>query len=396
MDYQRKNINGLTLIYEKRNLPITSIIIGCKVGSGYENEKIKGISHFLEHAVFKGTKNRSQYEITKSIEKIGGTLNAFTSYNMTAFYAKVPSKHFDKTFDILSDIVQNPIFPEEEIKKERKVILEEIKMNHDDPISFLYRKVFECLYKKPFGLPIIGNKKSLLNIDRKKLIRWQKNYSKDNMIIVVIGNKDIDKVEEICKEKIITKNKYKLKEFKVEKICKNFIEKRKNLKQAHLAFSIHLPTPNNKNFYANKIINSILGVGMSSWLFQEIREKRGLAYATHSNIEYEKNFSHLLIYIGTSKENVKECNKIVEELIKKLKYLEKKDIEEAKEQVIGDFELRREDSLNSGLNILLYESFGKYEEYYKFKEKIEEVNKDNIKNALKESIGISKVFILPK
>lgn len=397
MEYLRKNLDGLTLIYEKRHLPVTSIVIASKVGGGHENEKIKGISHFVEHMIFKGTKKRNQYEITKTIEKMGGEINAFTAHELTAFYSKIPSKNFFEVFDILADITQNPVFPEKEIKKERKVILEEIKLNHDDPKRFLYKKVFECLYKKPFGLPIIGTKKSLLRINRKKILEWhKKNYSKNNFIITIVGNNDIKEIEEAYREKIIIKNKLAVKKLKVEKICKNFLERRKNLKQAHLAFSIHLPNAQSNYFYANKIINSILGVGMSSWLFQEIREKRGLAYAAKSELNCGKDFSYLLIYVGTAKENIKKCSEIVEKLIKKLKYIEKSEIKEAKEQVIGNFELEKEDSLNSAIKLTFYELFGKYKDYYKFKEKIEEVNKEKIKKALREAIGISKVFILPK
>jgi len=389
--------NNAILLYEQRDLPVTSVVIASKVGSAYEDKNIKGISHFLEHIVFKGTSKRSQQDIVKGIEKVGGELNAFTHYEITAFHAKVPSKYFYEALDILADMTQNPSIPEIEVEKERKVIFEEIKMNHDNPKRFLYRKVFECLYEKPFGMPIIGFKNSLAKINRKKLLEWHKShYATRNFIISVIGNNDIDEVKKAVEEKILLNNKLNTKKFQAKKICKNFVEKRSNLKQAHLAFSIHLPTARSKFFYANEIINAILGEGMSSWLFQEVREKRGLAYTAHSELDYGNDFSYLMVYIGTAKDKVKECSKIVEELIKKLKNVSKDEIKEAKEKVIGNFEIRREKSLQTAIDLLYFELFGKYEDYYKFSEKIEKVNREQIKNLFKEVIGVSKVFVLPK
>jgi len=396
MENLRKKINGITLLYEKRNLPITSIAFAFKVGSLRENERIKGISHFLEHMLFKGTKTKSQKEIAAGIEKLGGELNGFTGYEVTGYYTKIPSKNFSKAFEILADLVQNPALSEKEMKKERKVIYEEIKMNYDDPKRFLHRKVFECLYPKPYGLPIIGDYKSLRNIDRKNLVLWHnKNYCANNLIISVVGNTSLDEIDKCIKENVGMKKGKVGKDFLLKKVCKNFYEKRKNLKQAHLSFSFHLPL-NFKYFPLFEILNAIVGQGMSSWLFQEIREKRGLAYSTHSEIDVGKKYGYFMMYVGTSIDKVKECEIIVKDIIKKMKEIDRKEFEEAKEQVIGNFHLKREDSLTTCLQLIDCEIKNIYNEYYRFEEIVKEVKREQVKNIFKDFIGISKVFVLPK
>jgi predicted Zn-dependent peptidase len=396
MERGKIKIGGITLLYEKRNIPITSVALAFKVGSIKENERIKGISHFVEHMLFKGTKKRSQKEIAYGIEKLGGELNGFTSQEVTAYHTKIPSKNFSKAFEILADLVQNPAFLEKEIEKERKVILEEIKMNHDNPKRFLYKKVFQCLYAKPFGLPIIGDYKSLKNIDRKRLVFWHNaNYSTNNMLVSIVGKNEIEEVMECIKENIKIRNRKVMENLKPKKICKNFYEKRKDIKQAHLAFSFHLPT-SFKHTYTCEILNTVVGHGMSSWLFQEIREKRGLAYSTHSEIDLGKDYGYFMIYVGTSKEKVKECEKIVLDIIKRMKEIDRKEFEEAKEQVIGNFYLKRENSLETCFQLIDYEMKNKYREYYSFEEKIKEVKKEKVKEIFKEFVGVSKVFVLPK
>lgn len=398
LDFEKiKLSNGATLIFERREMPITSIIIGTKVGSINEEKKIKGISHFVEHMVFKGTEKRNQKEIVETIENVGGDLNAFTSFDITGFNAKVPSKHFEIAFDVISDIVQNPIFPEKEVEKERRVILEEIKMGHDDPKKFLIEKIFECLYAKPFGYRIIGFKESISKISKQDLVNWHKNgYVSENLIIAIVGKNDIEEIKWLCEENIKKIGKPKIKKFSNRKINENFLEKRKNIEQAHLGFGFHMPEGKSKLIFAGEIINTILGYGMSSWLFQEIREKRGLAYAAKSSYDYGRDFGYLMIYIGTAKEKVKEVTDITLNLLKKLKKIDRKEVEEAKEKLTGIFDLRRENSLYTAMDMLQFEAIGKLEDYYKFEEKIQEIKIEDLRNALKEMKKISKVFILPK
>lgn len=398
--------SGAILIHERRALPVTSVAIACKVGSIYENRKIKGISHFTEHLVFKGTKQRSQQEITKAIESAGGNLNAFTSYDITAFHAKVPSRHFFTALDVLADMVQNPLFPEAEIEKEKAVILEEIKMIHDDPKRFLFDKVFECLYGGDAGLPIIGTKQSVASLNKPKLLDWHNTfYSAQNFIIAVVGNNSFDEVKKACEEKILeqklqTKAKARMmaRAVEIKEIVKNFVQRRQNLEQAHLGFSFHVPNGFSKYRYSCELIDAILGYGMSSWLFQEIREKRALAYSVKSELEIGTKYGHLTIYAGTDKSKVKEVENIVVELIKKLKSIDTKELDEAKEELIGNYDIRRENSLLTCFELLFYELVGKLDEYYKYSEKISAVKQAEIAEIIErvKAQGLSKVFILPK
>jgi predicted Zn-dependent peptidase len=394
---KREIINNVTLLYQQREMPITSVAIACRVGSMAESKAIKGISHFTEHMIFKGTEKRTAADISSAIESVGGNLNGFTGFDVTAFHAKIPSKHFALAFDVLSDMVQNPRFAEAEIEKEKKVVLEEIKMVHDDPKKFIFEKTPQLLYKGDVGLPILGLKQSVKAFSRNKLLSWHKaNYGLNNFIVSVVGKNDFEEVKEIVREKLLMKNLAERKKIKAEKICRSYVERRKHLEQAHLAFSFHLPNGFSDYRYGCEVIDAILGFGMSSWLFQEIREKRALAYSTHSYLELGKNYGYLTIYVGTDKNKVKEVDAIVMQLIKKLKSLDRSEIETAKEELIGNKQLRRENSLNACIEMIEYELVNRIDEYERYEEKISEVNLNTIKKALATAQGVAKLFVLPK
>ncbi|MEM2932690.1 MAG: pitrilysin family protein [Candidatus Pacearchaeota archaeon] len=389
--------NGVILLHEKRTLPVTSVAIACKVGSINENKSIKGVSHFVEHTTFKGTTKRDQKQIKSEIEGVGGDFNAFTDHETTAYHAKVPSRHFDKAFDVLADMVQNAVFPELEIEKEKKVILEEIKMIYDDPKRFLFEKVFESLYSGDFGLPIIGTKESVSSLSREKMLKWYNNYYQSkNFIVSVVGKNEFEEVKKVVEEKISFRSNPKINNLKTKKRIKDFVETRKQIEQAHLGFAFHLPNGFSEYRYAAEVANALLGFGMSSWLFQEIREKRALAYATKSILDLGRNFGYLLIYVGTDKNKITEVETVTNELIRRLKEIDTKDLEEPKEQLIGNWELARENSLLTCIDLIGYELINKIEDYYRYDEKISAVNATHIKELFKETIGLAKVFILPR
>src|SRR3990167_895683 len=158
--YKRVLKNGIVVIMEKRDTPVVSFSITNKFGAAFEESKIKGIAHFIEHLVFTGTKTRSHEDISREIEKRGGILNAFTSHEVTSFWFKLPSVHIFAGLDILTDMLNNPIFEKEKFEKEKKVILEEIKMYHDNPRAHAFEQIEKNLYEKPFGELIIGSKET--------------------------------------------------------------------------------------------------------------------------------------------------------------------------------------------------------------------------------------------
>jgi len=308
--YRKKLDNGITVIFEKRKIPVVVLASSVKFGAQFEDKNIKGISHFIEHLVFKGTKKRSVVEIPKEIEGKGGILNAFTGEEITCYWNKLPKKYFGLGADISRDLVLNPVFEKIALERERKVILEEIKMYHDNPSSYIIEKVKENLYEKPFNMSIAGDIGTVKKLSREKVIKlFNSIYSTNNFIFSVVGNTSWSAVLEEAKK--FPKKNRKIKPIPIITRNKESIEKRKGIDQAHEVLGFHMPKLNEKNRYAAEIFDSVLGGGMSSRLFQEVREKRGLCYAIKSNLEQSKDYSYELIYVGTVKEKVNEIKKIV-------------------------------------------------------------------------------------
>lgn len=392
--YKKKLKNGLTILFEKRKFPTISMSASVNQGFAYENEKEKGISHFAEHLMFKGTKTRTHKEIAEEIEKKGGILNAYTDEEITSYWNKLPSRHFNSSIDICKDLILNPAFHPEEFEKEKKVILEEIKMYHDNPPLHVLDKIKSLLYKKPFGISGIGTEKSVLSLSRDNLINFhKKNYSTNKMILCAVGNADMERIENFGKKfpKIYNAGSRLFP----RKINKQVIEKRKDLEQAHLVFGFHAVNGRDKKRYAYELLNIILAGGMSSKLFEEIREKRGLAYAVKGSIEQGKDFSYNSIYVGTRKENVLKCKKIILKEIKRIRELDKKELEEAKEQLIGLRDVESEESMNVMNALAREEIIGKAEEFYKYDERISNINLEELKKISRIK-GYSFFALIPK
>lgn len=252
----------------------TAILIASKIGSRFETSEQKGISHFVEHMCFKGTKKRTGRQITKQLEQYGGVLNASTSREITQYYVKIAHKHKAESFEILKDMVFNPIFPEKEVDKERKVILEELKMCQDDPSQQIFDYVSQALFglKSSFSLPIIGTKTTLANIKRASLVEHHKrNY--EDLTIVQVGN--VKKKEGVEEYNLISKGE----KIKYNKQNKFYFSKR-DIEQSNVAISgyVNLTTIDRLDrYFAFEILTSIFR-DMSGRLFSVIREKNNLVY----------------------------------------------------------------------------------------------------------------------
>ena len=391
--YRKKLDNGLTVIFEKRKIPVVAVSTSVKFGAQFETEKIKGISHFIEHLVFKGTKKRDVVEIAKEVEGKGGIINAFTGEEVTCYWNKLPSKHFSLGADITRDLVTNPLFEEKALERERKVILEEIKMYKDNPTTYVMEKIKEMLYEKPFNLSIAGTAKIVSSLSRKKVIDLFDNiYGTNNMVFSVVGDVSWSNVLEEAK-KFIKKNK-KINSIPI--VLKNgqSMEKRKGIDQAHVILGFHMPRLIDKNRYAAEIFSSILGGGMSSRLFQEIREKRGLCYTIKSSLDQSKDYSYEIIYSGTMKSNVNKIKEIALKEIKKLKDLDNKDFEDAKERLIGLRQISMEKADATMIDLLQEELGGNAENYYKYEEEINKVKIQDVKD-LSNLKGYSFVSLVP-
>ena len=378
--------NGITLIFEKRNLPVVTIIFAVKNGTINEYSHEKGISHFIEHMLYKGTKKRTSLRIAEDIEKNGGILNGFTNETSVAVWCKVPSEHIMKGLDVLSDMVKNSVFDENEFRKERKVIIEELKMRKDNPHVYALDKSCTCLYEKPFGKN--DDEKTMNSITRKKLIgRFTEVFQPENLILCVVGKADAKDVEKFVNENF-HKKMGKKRKFEIRKKNQTKIEKRKGIEQASLVLSFHVPNSRNKKSYAAIVLNSLMAEGLSSRLFVEIREKRNLAYNIRGICDISRDFGNIMVYVGTKRENVKEVKKLILKEFEKVSLeLTDDEIKSVKRKIIGNHKISMEDSEEQAINLLFYEIQGNASEFYNFEKNIENVKLTDVKNL---ALGVSK------
>lgn len=393
--YRKVLGNGLTVIFEKRNIPVVAVGYAVRCGGANESSDEKGISHFVEHLLYKGTGKRNAKQIAEAIEKNGGELNGFTDETITGYWCKMPSKNIDIALDVLTDMVKNPVFDEAELKKERKVILEEMKMRKDNPQIYVYDKVQEYLYEAPLGEDLIGTEKTMSSIDRKKILeRFKKTYAPENIIFCVVGDVDFEKVVEHA-EKNFGKEKGKIPRFEVKKRNFSSIEKRKGIDQANLVYAFHSPLAKSKESFAAIILDVIMGGGMSSRLFSEIREKRNLAYSVHASSKIENDFSYSVVYVGTKKESVDEVKALImEEFEKVSKELGDEELRQAKEQIIGNYQISMEDSVRQMAALMRYEIQGNAGDFYKFEKDIKAVKISDVKKLASEALKKNSFFAL--
>ncbi len=393
--YKKRLENGPIVLFEKRNLPVVSVMAAVPFGSAHEAINEKGIAHFIEHMSFKGTEKRNMREIKEDIEKVGGILNAFTDREITAFWAKLPSKHFDTGIDVISDIMINPIFNQKELEKERKVIFEEMKMYHDDPHRFSMEKAEELLYKKPFGMPIIGTKDSLEKIDQNIMLKTHEVYSPKNIVVSIVGNADFNDVMQKVKEKFYSNRPFKpIKSLRAGINYGSHIEKRKNIHQASIAIGIHAPSTSEKMKYAAEAFNTILGVGMSSRLFDEIREKRGLAYRAQSFYCHEKSYGNIIACIGTMKDKIKKVKQLALNEMKKLQQLTSRELSNVKEQMIGLNNVSNEESDEVARKLIWEEMAGNAEDFYEYDKFVNAIKLEDVRKIAKIK-NFSFVAVVP-
>ena len=382
--------NGMTILFEKRALPIVSVAFAVRQGGINEFLKEKGISHFIEHMLYKGTPTRNSKRIAEEIERNGGELNGFTSETCTAYWCKMQSKNLKIALDVLGDMVKNPLFDEKEFEKERKVIFEEIKMGKDTPRVYVFDKIAQFLYKPSMALDVIGTYDTMNSVTRNQMLeKFEQVYKPNNMILTVVGDAEFEEVVRFAEDNFGEEKGSILKQ-EFTKANEIKIEKRKGIDQANLVLAYHVPLAEDEKSFAAIVLNTLMAGGMSSRLFSEIREKRNLAYAVKGDSDIEKDYAFSFVYAGTTKENVE----IVKELILKefdivSKDLTEKELKEVKEQIIGNYYISIEDSQNQMANLLLSEIKGDAKEFYDFDKKISEVKLEDVKELAK---GVSKKY----
>ena len=343
--------NGIRIVTEHiPHVQSVSIGIWVKTGSRDENKEKNGIAHFIEHMLFKGTKKRSALQIAKEIDAVGGILNASTGREYTNFFAKVLHKDFDLAIDLLSDIFLKSLFPSHEVKRERGVILQEIKMVEDTPDDYVQDLFSQNFFPgHPLGCPILGNYATITKINRPKLAGFFQNYYLNplRIIVSVAGKLNHERVVEAIGRTLgRIKPKEEARMWSPPEVFPGIKIFNKDLEQVHLCLgSIGLPHTHPSR-YAGYILNVILGGSMSSRLFQEIREKRGLAYAIFSYNASFQDTGILTIYAGTARDNLKKVIELIMNELRKLKKnpLKKIELEKAKDQLKGNILLMWENT----------------------------------------------------
>jgi len=350
--------NGIKVIlYNSPELITNSILALVKTGTDYENKNNNGISHFVEHLFFKGSKNFPSYEILGlELDKLGAEYNAFTSYEYTGYYIKTLPEYFEKAIYILSDLLINPLFPEEEIEKERKVILEEINFHKDNPFSYLFDETLKIAYgDQPAGWLIIGTEKNIKKLGFREIKKYfDEHYSAKNTVIIVAGDFNPKRISNILEKSFKEYNKNKpLEKRKFKEILK-FKSKefyKKDLNQAHILILLKirgLKAISYKERYTWNLISTILTSGISSRLFKKIREELGLAYYVRSGIDFYTDRGYLYVQTGVNLDNIEIALKKIGEELKNLKIekIEKEELEKGKAILKNNLLSFLESSLN--------------------------------------------------
>ena len=299
--------NGIRLVYEKvARTQSVSVGIFVKSGSMYETKKENGISHFIEHMLFKGTQKRSAKQIAEEMDFVGGQINAYTAKDYTCYYTKVLSEDFPLSVDILSDMYYNSLFKEEDIELERGVIIEEINMYEDSPEDIAIDSAFENIWKDhPLGHLISGTTESVSKITRDMLLDYmKKRYTPANTVISVVGNFDENAMLDLLETHFPKSAPSFEDDWKAPIFHPGIWERKKDIEQAHIAITFPgypLGSPKNR---ALLLLNSIFGASMSSRLFQKIREENGLCYSIYSFLGVYPDAGFFGIYAGTNEEDL--------------------------------------------------------------------------------------------
>ena len=396
--------SGLRIVTEEVNTVRSAAVgIWINIGSRDEGSATAGASHFLEHLLFKGTKNRSALDISSAIEAVGGEMNAFTSKEYTCFYARVIDSDLALAIDVLGDLITSSVVDAADVKAEANVVLEEIAMRDDDPSDLIHDLFLETYYgNSQLGRPILGTTKSIKSMSRNTVYNYyKKKYLPQDIVVAVAGNvkhKDVvRKVEAaLSRDNFLDRPKtdFRLRTSSPAKISgrnKVGIIDRKT-EQAHLLFGVDGVSRNDDRRFALSILASALGGGMSSRLFQEIREKRGLAYSVYSYIQQFAGSGSLSFYAGCQPQKAEEVISIIRDITNEVANngITNEEIIRAKGAVRGALVLSQEDSgsrMNRiGKSELVYGEIMSFDEILK---RVSAVTHDEIREIASELLTVS-------
>lgn len=393
--------NGVRIVTEQHSYS-KSVSLGVWVLTGTRDEAPDqvGLSHFVEHLVFKGTKTRNAYQIAKSLESLGGDLNAYTTREYTNYHCLVLKEDWKMGLEVLSDLVSNMRISKKDFDLEKKVILQEIAMSDDAPEDLIYDYFFEGVYKNhPLGRQILGLSKTIEKMTQKKVNEFYNHfYQGSNLIISAAGSIDHDQFVIACQKYFKTRKKFtgKLQRRAPRwKICRNIYEK--DIEQTHILVGFPASSFNDKYRFEAFILNALLGGGMTSRLYQSIRERQGLAYSVFSSLNTNVDSGNITVYAATDSKNVKKVIQIISDELLRIKKqgIKEKDIELFKTQVRGQLLMGSDDIENRmsslGVNEMIFEKYKSVDEV------IVEVNKvteKSMREYLKKYFDLQKTSVV--
>ena len=393
--------NGLIIITEEmQHIRSVSIGVWIKTGSRDEDPQFNGISHFIEHMVFKGTHHRSAEDIARQVDSIGGNMDAFTAKECVCFNMKVLDEHVPIALDVLSDLVLHPTFAQNDIARERGVILEEIKMDEDNP-DYLVHEIFTQNFWKdhPLGKPILGTKETVKKFERQTVLdTYTHRFAPGNIIVAAAGHLDHDQFVELVVKHFehlkAAKNGFHSPEPKI--VPRIVLRNKKALEQVQLCIGVPAYPIAHEKRHAGYILNTLLGGGMSSRLFQNIRERQGLAYSIYSDLNPYRDTGCMAVYAGTS---LASASKVVKAVVSEFHNLKTEpvpaeELRRSKDQLKGSLMLSLESSTARMSNLARQEMyFDHFQDLDELIEKIEAVTADDLQSLAQEFFKTESVAV---
>ena len=393
--------NGLTVISEQMShIRSVSIGIWLKTGSRDEETEWNGITHFIEHMVFKGTETRSAEAIARQVDSIGGNMDAFTAKECICFNIKVLDEHLPVAMDVLSDLVLHPVFDVNDIARERGVILEEIKMDQDNP-DYLVHEIFTQSFWKDhaLGLPILGTRETVKKFDRPVVSRFYgHHFAPGNLILCAAGNLNHENFVELAAKYFagVKPGKNGLFSPPPKTSFRINLKNKKSLEQVQICIGVPSHPMADERRYASYILNTLLGGGMSSRLFQNIRERQGLAYSIYSDLNPFRDTGSMCVYAGTSRES---AIKVVENVVAEFRNLKttpvpEEELRRSKDQLKGSLMLSLESSMARMSNLARQQMY--YDRFYGLDEliqRIEAVTVEDLRQTAEEFFRTEQIAV---
>ena len=396
--------NGLRIVSEQLS-GVHSVSIGFWIcsGSRQEDPEIMGISHLVEHLLFKGTKHRSAFELAVSLESLGGHLNGFTERESICFYSTILSQHLEKAVEILSDLVQAPLFEEDSFHKEKQVVLEEISNLEDAPEDFIHDRWFSLMYPDhPLGMQILGTEETLASISLNDVHTfYRSHFTPQNIIIAASGAVDHEKLVAYVQKYVTLDGSTGKKPVIIPgDIGSQTVEEKKEIQQCHFITGLRTMGYRDERKFALILFNTWLGAGMSSYLFQEVRENAGLAYSVYSFLDFLSDTGVLGCYAGTSFESAQRTLDMITRVFDPRKNLfPAEELARLKSQLTGSLWLSLEDSFSRMNRLAKMEAYtGAYTSVEEVIQRFEAVTSDAIRNLANDIFlknSIVTLFFMP-